>query len=82
MTVSHRLSSQSVVHNRLCMGTVTMAFTGQSRNLHIMAGTFSMDNLYLTGKPPLLIGDMLVNVGDILLETSKSSAGIWMGIST
>ena len=29
------------------MCTVTMAFTGQSGNLHIMAGIFSMYNLYL-----------------------------------
>ena len=56
------------------MSTVTMAFTGQSRNLHIMGRIFSLDNLYLAGKTPSLVGDMLVNLGDILPETSKSSA--------
>ena len=56
------------------MCTVTMAFTGQSRNLHIVAGMLSMDNLYLAGKTPLLVRDMLVNFGDILPEISKSSA--------
>ena len=55
------------------------AFTGQSRNVHIMAGIFSMDNLYLAGKTPLLAGDMLVNFGDTLPETSKSSACWNMG---
>ena len=33
-----------------------------------------MDNLYLAKKTPVLVGDMLVNFGDILPETSKSSA--------
>ena len=34
-----------------------------------------MDNLYIQqGNPPLLVGDMLVNLGDILAETSKNSA--------
>ena len=51
------------------MCTVTMAFTGQSRNLHIKAGISSMHNLYLAGKPPLLVGDVLVNFEDILPET-------------
>ena len=56
-----------------------MAFTGQSRKSHIMAGMFSMDNLYLTWKTPLLVWDMLVNFGDILPETSKSRACWDMG---
>ena len=50
------------------------AFTGQSTNLHIVAGIFQLDNLYLAGKTPLLVGDMLDNFGDILPETSKISA--------
>ena len=33
-----------------------------------------MGNQYLAGKPLLLIGDILVNFGDVLPETSKSSA--------
>ena len=33
-----------------------------------------MDNLYLAGETPLLVRDMLINFGDILPETSKSSA--------
>ena len=61
------------------MGTVTMAFTGQSKDLHIMAGIVTLDNLSLAGETPLLVGDMLVNFGDILQETSKSSACWDMG---
>ena len=38
-----------------------------------------MNNLYLTGNSPLLFADMLVNFGDILPETSKSSACWDMG---
>ena len=64
---------------RECMCAVTMAFTGQSRNLHIMAGFLSKDNLYLAGKYPLLVVSMLVNFGDIPPETSKSSACWNMG---
>ena len=65
------------------MCIVTMAFTGPSRNLHSMAGIFSIDNLYLAGKAPLLVGDMLINFRDILPETSKSSAYLDMvGIPT
>ena len=56
-----------------------MVFTGQSRGMHIMAGIFSMGKLYLAGKAPLLVGDMVVNFGDILPETSKSSACWDMG---
>ena len=61
------------------MGTVITAFTGKSRNLHIMAGMISMDNLYLAGKTPLLVGDMLVNFRDIMKKTSESSAFWYMG---
>ena len=68
---------------RLCMSTVTKAFTGISRNLHIIANVFSLDNLHLLWKTHLLVGDMLVNFRDILSETSKAvHAGIWVGIST
>ena len=70
---------ESVCSNRLCMCTVTMAFTGLSRNLHIMAGIFLLDNPSLAGKTPLLVEYMLVNFGDILPETSKSSACWDMG---
>ena len=65
------------------MSTVTMAFTGQSINLHIMAGIISLDNLYLAGKAPLLVGDMLGTFGDILTETGKAvHSWIWVGIPT
>ena len=47
--------------------------------LEVMAGIFSMDNSYLAGKTPSLVRDMLVNFGDILQETSKSSACCDMG---
>ena len=39
-----------------------MAFTGQSNSLHILAGILSLDNLFITGETPLLVGDMLVKV--------------------
>ena len=61
------------------MSTVTVAFTGQSRNLHIMAGIFSIRNPYLAGKTFLLVRDMLVNFVDIMPETSKNSACWDMG---
>ena len=40
-----------------------------------MAGFVSLVNLYLAG-PLLLVGEMLVNFGDILPETNKSRA-LW-----
>ena len=55
------------------MCTVTIAFTGQYRNVHIMAGIFSMENLYLARKSPLLVGYMVVDFGNILPEISKSN---------
>ena len=55
------------------MCTVKMVFTGVSRHLHIMVGVFSLDNLFLVGKNPLPVRDMLVNFWHILLETNKSS---------
>ena len=56
------------------MGKVTMAFTGQSENVRILAGILPLDMIYSGGKTPLLVGDVLVNFGDTLPETSKSSA--------
>ena len=56
------------------MFTVTMAFTGQSRSLHIMAGIFLLDYIFLAGNQLLVVGDNQVKFGDILPETSKSSA--------
>ena len=56
------------------MCTVTMAFTGLSWNVHIMAGILCLDDMYLAGTTTMLVWDMLVNFGDILPETSKSSA--------
>ena len=43
------------------------------QNLHILAGIFSLDILYLKGKSPLLLSNIQVNLMDILLETSTSS---------
>ena len=51
-----------------------MAFTGQSKTLHILTGIFSLDILYLEGKSPLLMRNNQVNLAAILSETSKSSA--------
>ena len=41
-----------------------------------------MNNRSLAGKTPLLAGDMLINFGDFLPETSKSSAYWDMGRSS
>ena len=42
-----------------------------------------MGKLYLAGKAPLLVGDMVVNFGDILPELAKAlHAEIWAGIHT
>ena len=56
-----------------------MAFTGQSKNVQILAGIFSLNILYLEGKSPLLMRNIMVNLGPILPETSKSSAFWDMG---
>ena len=58
------------------MSIVAMTSTGQPKKSHIITGIFSFDIglLYLAGKTPLLVRDMLVNFRDILPETSKSSA--------
>ena len=77
-----RQGPQSVCSNRLCICTVTMAFTGLSRNLHILAGIFSIENLCLAGKTlKLLVGGMLVNVGDDILPETSMHAAIWVGIT-
>ena len=43
------------------MSTVAMAFTGLHRHLHARGDIFSLDDLYLAGKTPLLVGDMPIN---------------------
>ena len=52
------------------------------QNLHILAGTVSLDNLYLEGKSPLLMSNIQVNFGDILPETRKSSVFWDMGVDS
>ena len=69
-----RQTIESVCANRLCIGTAPMAVTGQSENVHVLAGIFSLDNLYLAGKPLLLVKDKLVNFGVTLPYTSRSNA--------
>ena len=53
---------------------------GSIQNLHILAGIFSLDFLYLDGKSPWLMGNIKVNFGDILPKTSKSSSFLDMGV--
>ena len=65
------------------MSTVTMAFTGLPRNLHIEAGIVSLDNLHLAVKTPLLVGDMLVYFGTSCQEQAKAvHTWILVGIPT
>ena len=47
-----------------------------------LAGIFSLDILCLEGKTPLLLRNIQVNFGDILSETSKSSAFWDMGVDS
>ena len=54
---------------------MAMAFNGHSKHLHILAGFFSLHILYLEGKSLLLMRNN-VKLGDMLPETSKSSA-LW-----
>ena len=70
--------------NKLCICTLRMAFTCQSRNLHIMAGIFSIDDLYIAGKTPLLVENMLVNFGDKSCQKQAEAvnAVILVGIPT
>ena len=51
-------------------------------NLHILTGIFSLDILFSEGKSPLLMRNIQVNFGDILPETSKSSAFWDMGVDS
>ena len=51
-----------------------MASTCQPKKVHITAGIFSVDNLYLAGEIPILVSGMAGNFGGILPETSKNSA--------
>ena len=53
-----------------------------NQNLHNLAGISSLDILYLEGKSPLLMRNIQVNFGDILPETSKSSAFWDMGVNS
>ena len=59
-----------------------MAVNGQSKYLHILAEMFSLDILYLEGKSPLLMRNNHVEFGDMLPETSKSSAFWDMGVDS
>ena len=56
-----------------------MASTDQSK---ILAGIFSLDILYVEGKSLLLMSNIQFNFGDILPETSKSSAFWDMGVDS
>ena len=56
-----------------------MAFNGQSKTLHILAGIFSLDILYLEGKIPLLMRNNQVKSGDMLPEIIKTGAFWDMG---
>ena len=67
---------------RQCKYIVTMAFNGQFKSLHILAGILSLDILYLGGKSPLLMRNIQVNFWDILPKTSKSSAFWDMGVNS
>ena len=77
-----RVQSVLFHSDRLCKGIEKMAFTGQSKKLHILAGISSLDILYLEGKSPLLMSNIQVNFGDVLPESSKSSAFWDMGVDS
>ena len=59
-----------------------MASTGQSKICIFWQEFFSLDILYLEGKSPLLMRNIQVNFGDILPDTSKSSAFWDMGVNS
>ena len=67
---------------RLHKGIVTMASTGQSKICIFWQEFFSLDILYLEGKSPLLMRNKQVRFGDMLPETSKSSAFWDMGVNS
>ena len=74
------LSISTTLLFRLASWTVESVCSSRlSMNVHIMAGLFSMDSLYVAGNTPLQVGDILVKFEDILRETSKSSACWDMG---
>ena len=52
------------------------------QNLHILAGISHWIFFFLEGKSPLLMRNIQVNFGDILPETSKSSAFWDMGVDS
>ena len=63
------------------MGTVTMAFTGQSENLYIQAGIFSLDNLHLTGKALCWSGTGWLTLGISCQKGEKQcTLGFWLEI--
>ena len=65
------------------MSIVMMASIGQPQNLHVMVGIFSLDNLYSARERPLLVRDMLVNLGSSYHKQAKAvHAWIWVGIPT
>ena len=72
----------SLILFRLCKYIETMAFNGQSKNVHILAGIFPLDILYLEGKSPLLMWHNNVKSGDMLPSTSKSSAFWDVGVDS
>ena len=74
---------ESVGSNRLCMGKVTTSFTGQSENLHILAGICPLENLYLEGKTPYRLGTGWLTLGISCRKQAKAMhAGIWVRIPT
>ena len=52
------------------------------KDVHILAGIFSSYILYDKGKSPLLMRNNQVNFGDIMPETSKSSAFWDVGVNS
>ena len=58
-----------------------MAFNGQLKRLHILTGLFSLNIPYLEGKMPFADEEQSC-LGDMLPETSKSSAFWDMGVNS
>ena len=79
--VDCRVQSDSFHSVRLYKLIEIMASTGQSK-ICIFCQEFSLNILYLEGKNPLLVSNIQVNFGDILPETSKSSAFWDMGMDS
>ena len=57
-----------------------MASTGQSKIAYFERNSLIGHSIFIEGKSPLLISNIQVNFGDILPETSKSSAFLDMGV--